>query len=430
MVDLQNARGTRDFAPEDKILRQDLVDSLRELFELYGFSPLETPLLERLDILASKYNVGEEIIKEIFTLKDQGERDLCLRYDLTVPLCRFVGMNRDLKMPFKRYAMGRVFRDGPIKTGRMREFFQCDIDIVGSSNMLADAQIVEVAQSFFEKLGLSVVIEINNRKLLDGILEQLRIPKEKQTNIILAIDKLKKIGLDDVEKELKEKGMLTDQVDELFKILLIKGSNLDKLEALRKILDNPKALEGLEELERMLSFIPDQSNILFSVCLARGLAYYTGTVFEVFLQDTSVLSSSLAAGGRYDNMISNFLDQEEKIPALGISFGIEPILEVLKKTGKISTKKNLSQVFVIPIKTQKESVAIAKQLRKSGIRTDIDLIGRGISKNLDYANSLGIPYVVIVGPKELEMGKVKLKNMVSGEEKDYPVDDVIQELLL
>jgi len=293
MADLMNARGTRDFGPEEKILRQELIDSLRDLFELNGFSPLETPLLERYDLLVSKYDVGAEILKETFKLKDQGGRDLCLRYDLTVPLARYMGMNRNIKMPFKRYAIGRVFRDGPIKLGRYREFWQCDCDIIGAKSMLADAQCVEMAQQFFDKLGFKIVIEVNNRKLLDGILDQLRVPRDKQVDMILAIDKLKKIGIDGVEKELQEKGMLTEQIDELLKILQTKGSNRDKLEALRKILDAPRALEGLQELEDMLDYLPDQSYVLFSISLARGFAYYTGNIFEVFLEDTSVFSGSL-----------------------------------------------------------------------------------------------------------------------------------------
>ena len=429
-IELQNAKGVRDFSADEKLVRQDLVDSLRDLFELYGFVPIETPLIERFDVLSSKYEVGAEILKEVFRLVDQGERDLCLRYDLTVPLARYVGMNRDLKMPFKRYQIGQVFRDGPIKLGRYREFWQCDCDIVGTNSLLADAQLIEMAQTFFSKIGLSVVIEVNNRKLLDGILEQLDIEKEKHADMISAIDKLKKIGVVGVEVELKEKGMISSQIDELLKILETKGSNKDKIDQLRTILTSPAALEGLKEIEEMLSYVSDQSNVLFTVGLARGFAYYTGNVFEGFLTDDTLLSSSLCGGGRWDNMIGDFLGQEQKIPAVGISFGLEPILEVLKKTGQIELKKSVTQVYVIPIKTQKECLGIVAQFRAAGIKADMDLTARGISKNLDYANSLSIPFVVIVGPKELEQGKFTFKNMATGEETPLSVDEAVKTLLL
>ncbi|HLC84681.1 MAG TPA: histidine--tRNA ligase [Candidatus Nanoarchaeia archaeon] len=430
MAELMNARGTRDFGPEDKILRQELCDTLREMFELYGFSPLETPILERYDVLAAKYDVGSEILKEIFKLSDQGDRDLCLRYDFTVPLARFVGMNKGLKMPFKRYAMGPVFRDGPLKIGRYREFWQCDCDIVGSSSMVADAQLLEMFQTFFSKIGLSIQIEINNRKILDGILEQLNVAKDKQTDMVLAIDKLKKIGLDGVEKELREKGMLNEQVDELLRILSIRGSNREKLEALRVVLKNPIGVAGINELEETISYMSEQSNVLFSVSLARGLAYYTGNIYEVFLQDQSVMSSSLGSGGRWDNMIANFIGSEQKVPAVGISFGLEPILDVLRKLEKVKGGKSLTQAFVVPIKTLKESVGITRQLRLAGIKTDIDLLGRNVGKNLEYASAMGIPFCVIVGPKELAQGIVTLRDMSSGDEKQLSIDEAIRSLLL
>jgi len=191
-MNLERAKGTKDYPPEEKIARQEVIDKLRAIFELYGFSPLETPIIERFDVLSAKYAGGAEILKETFKFKDQGDRELGLRYDLTVPLARFIGMNPNLKMPFKRYQMGQVFRDGPIKTGRQREFWQCDVDTVGTKNMIADAEFIKIAQRFFEAIGLNVIIEINNRKLLDGLLEDLKIPEDKKNDVIIAIDKLKK----------------------------------------------------------------------------------------------------------------------------------------------------------------------------------------------------------------------------------------------
>ncbi len=424
-MQLMNAKGTRDFPPEEKIVRQNVLDIFRQVFESFGYSPLETPIIERLDILTSKYAGGAEILKETFTFKDQGKRDLGLRYDLTVPFSRFVGMNPTMKMPFKRYQIGRVFRDGPIKLGRYREFWQCDVDIVGTKNMLADAEIVMVTQDVFKKLGLDVVIEVNNRKLLDGLLESLKIPENKRMDVILAIDKIKKVSLEEIEKELASKGVEKKKVDEMLKIFKTSGSNKEKIAKLKKIVKTPKGIEGLNEIEECLSYIKGK-NVEFSISLCRGLAYYTGTVFEGFLKDGS-FKSSLCGGGRYDKMIGDYLGSGE-YPALGISFGIEPITEVLKMKNKCDVKKTVTELFILPIGTTKECIKIASQLRKEGVKVDMDVMGRGISKNLNYANSLGIPYVAFVGSNELKKKKIKLKDMKSGKEELISVKDVVKKI--
>ncbi len=424
-IQLLNAKGTRDFPPEEKIIRQKVIDQLREIFELYGFSPLETPVLERFDVLSAKYTGGAEILKETFTLKDQGKRQLALRYDLTVPFCRFVGMNQNMKMPFKRYQIGRVFRDGPIKLGRYREFWQCDVDTVGTKNMLADAEIVMVTQDFFKKIGFDVIIEVNNRKVLDGIMESLNISEKKRIDVILAIDKIKKVPLKDIEKELDKKGIKKNKVDELLKVFKTSGSNKEKLEKLRKIIKTEKGIEGLDEIEKCLSYV-NEKNVEFSVSLCRGLAYYTGTVFEAFLKDGS-FKSSLCGGGRYDNMIGGFLGSGD-YPSVGISFGIEPITEVLKLKKSVDSKKTVTDVFIVPIGTTKECVKIASKLRKVGIKTDMDLCERGISKNLKYVNTMNIPYTLFVGEEELKKKKLKLKNMKTGKEQLLSVVDISKNL--
>jgi histidyl-tRNA synthetase len=434
-MELMTARGVRDFAPAEKIARQQIVDLMRTTFELYGFSPLETPIIERLDVMSAKYAGGAEILKETFKLKDQGDRDLCLRYDLTVPFARFVGMNPSLKMPFKRYAIGHVFRDGPIKLGRYREFVQCDVDLVGSSSMLSEAIFIQMAQSVFERLGLDVVIEINDRKLLDGILESVEIPEDKRVEIILEIDKLKKIGLAEVKKEIKKKGIDNEAVEKLMEILATKGTNFAKLEALKSLVNNRKAADGLKEIEEILSYV-DEKNVIFSIGLSRGLSYYTGPVFEVFLRDSSKFSSSLGGGGRYDRMIGDFLGGTKEFPAVGFSFGLEPITAVLDmmreegkdRSGKSVQRKTVTDVFVVPIKTVKECLKICEDLRKAGVRCDLDIMGRGVSKNLDYANSMGIPYCMIIGEDELKSKKLSFKDMVSGKEEKLAFKDIIKKL--
>lgn len=405
---LMMAKGVRDFPAEKKIARQQVIDKIIKSFEVYGFSPIESPILERYDVLASKYTGGAEILKETFRLFDQGKRELALRYDLTVPLCRFIAMNPNLKMPFKRYQIGNVFRDGPVKAGRYREFWQCDTDIVGCREMSADAEIINLALDIFEKLNLDIIIKVNNRKILNSIIRYAEIKKEKAEEVMLTIDKLEKYGKDVVKKELKEKGIAEKSIKKIFEFILLKGSFESKIRKLKKRFGDD---EGLKKIEELFNFI-DSKNVELDVSLARGLAYYTGTVFEVFLKKGEI-KSAIAAGGRYDKMISNLLSSEKKYPAVGISFGLDVITDVINQ----KEKKTVTEIYIIPIGTLKESLKIAKELRKAGIKTDIDLIGRGPSKNLNYVNSMKIPFVLLIGEDELKQNKVKLRDMKAGQEK-------------
>ena len=264
MAELLNAKGTKDLAPEQKILKNYVVEKLTKMFELHGFSPMETPTIERQDILTAKYAGGAEILKEIFSLSDQGKRKLALRYDLTVPLARFMGMNSQMKLPFKRYMVGNVFRDGPVATGRLREFTQCDIDIIGSASMLADAECIKVAQQFFRAVGLEVTIEVNSRRILDGIMASLKIPKDKYLDVILAIDKIKKIPLKQIKKEIEGKGIPKKQIDTLFNALEAAKTNKEEIERLREIMTDENGNEGLNEMEELLSYV-DNNNVSFSI---------------------------------------------------------------------------------------------------------------------------------------------------------------------
>ena len=407
-MELQLPKGTRDFNPELKIVRDKIVETLKNVYELYGFSPLETPIIERYETLSSKYAGGSEILKEIFKLKDQGNRELGLRYDLTVPLCRVIGMNPTIKLPFKRYQFGDVFRDGPIKKGRYRVFTQADADIVGCKEMTAETEIINLTLGVFERLNLDIIIKINNRKILNGILEYAGIKKEKE-EVILSIDKLDKFGKDIVKKELKEKKVPEESTKKIFDVISIKNSFNEKIKILKdKLKDN----EGINEVEKLFGLIENKNNIEFDLSLARGLSYYTGTVFEVFLKN-SEFKSSLAAGGRYDEIIGSFLNSKQEYRAVGISFGLDVLMDVINIKEK---KKTVAQVYIIPIQTFKESLRIADKLRKKGIKTDIDLMGKGISKNLNYANAMQIPYVIFVGEDELRQNKVKLKDMKKGKE--------------
>src|SRR3989338_1336923 len=252
---LQNPRGMRDLNPEESIFRNQIIGIIKETFESYGFSPLETPLIERFDVLSAKYAGGDEILKETFKLKDQGKRELGLRYDLTVPMCRFVGMNPNVKLPFKRYQIGEVFRDGPVEKARYRQFTQCDVDAVGISSMAADAEIIMLASRAFKKLGFEPIIRINNRKLLNDLLENAGVNKEKLETVILSIDKLEKFGLETVKKELKEKKTDSKTISSIAKITGIKGSNNEKISNIKKIVKNSKGLNEIEELFSLLKIL-------------------------------------------------------------------------------------------------------------------------------------------------------------------------------
>ena len=422
-MELQLPKGTRDFSPEEKILRDKVVNTLKEVFELYGFAPLDTPILEKFDVLSSKYAGGAEILKETFKLKDQGARELGLRYDLTVPLARYIGMNPTIKMPFKRYQVGEVFRDGPVASARYRQFTQCDVDVIGSNSMAADAEIVGLVYSAFSKLNLEVVVKASNRGLLNDILDYCGVQKEKQEAVILSIDKLEKFGVNVVKEELKQQKIDESKINKIIDIINVKGDNREKIIQLKKILKNS---EGLKEIEEMISYLKNMNcQADFDVSLARGLAYYTGTVIEAVLKNSSI-KSSVAGGGRYDDMIGSFLGKGS-IPAVGISFGVDRIYDALVERQETKQKTN-TKVYIIPIKTLNESMKIAQQLRDAGINADIDLNDKGPSKNLEYANSLGTPYVVFVGKKELEENKVKLRDMKSGKEEMMKIEDVINKL--
>ncbi len=341
---LQLPKGTRDLKPEEAIVRNKIVDTLKETFELYGYNPLETPVLEKYELLASKYAGGAEILKETFKLKDQGDRELGLRYDLTVPMCRFIAMNPNLKMPFKRYAIGDVFRDGPVESARYRQFTQCDVDVVGIKGMAADAEVITLANRVFKKLGFETIVRVNNRKLLNELLEYCGVKKDKLEAVILSIDKLGKFGADAVKKELKDKKIGNETIEKTIKIINIKGKNTEKINEIKKIIANSEGIKEIEELIGILNIA--KVNAEFDVSLARGLTYYTRTVLEVFLKNSKV-RSAVCAGGRYDNMIGAFLGKGE-YPAVGLSFGLDRIYDAYAE--KInSIKKTTAQVFIAPI---------------------------------------------------------------------------------
>jgi histidyl-tRNA synthetase len=421
-MNIEIAKGVRDIPPEEKILKSRITSTVQSIFENFGFNPLDTPIIERYDVLASKYAGGSEILKETFKLSDQGERDLCLRYDLTVPLARFIAMNQNTKMPFKRYQIGQVFRDGPIKLGRYREFTQCDVDVVGNKEMLAEAELLGIVKKVFEKLNLKIIIKVNNRKILDSILAKINIPEENRTSVILSLDKIEKIGKVSVSKELETLGLDDEKIESLFTLTEKQEDNNLTIKSLGLELGED-AVKEIKDLFRILNIMNVEAE--FWPNLSRGLSYYTGTVFEVFADD-SAIKSSIAAGGRYDKMIGNFVGNNQEYPAVGISFGIDVIFEVLKlKEEKL--KKTVVKALIISIKTDDESIRLVSELRDNNIPSDLNL-KKGVSKGLEYASNYDIPYVIFIGENELKQNKYKLRDMQSGEEELLDKDSLIDKL--
>ena len=424
---LELPKGTRDFSVQDKVLREKIINLIKKQCELYGFNPIETPVIEKYNTLAAKFAAGEEsdALKEIFKLTDNGKRELGLRFDLTVPFSRFFAMNKGLKIPFKKYQTGEVFRDGPIKTGRYREFTQFDPDIIGVKSVLADAEILSLGDSVFKKTNFNYYFEFNNRKIIDGVLTESKLNSTKWGSFTVSLDKMKKIGKSGVKKELLEKGFENETIDFCLKFLSKEEDNETTLTKL-SVLKSKQAVEGLTEIKKIISYLNSFGVIsgIFEPALARGLAYYTGPIWEFFLKD-SIITSSVAGGGRYDELIGNYLGTNEIIPATGMSFGIETIIEAHKAVNA-NIKKSVVDLYIIPIKCKEKSLDILQKIREFDIKSDIDLLDRNLSNNLKYANSYGIPFVLIIGEKELKRNKYLLKNMQTGEEKLIELQEIKQ----
>jgi histidyl-tRNA synthetase len=403
---LSPAKGMTDWYSNIAILRQNIKKSLQDVFEQFGFIPLETPEVENLDVLTFKG--GAEIQKEIYKVIDQGERDLGLRFDHTVPLARFVATNKDIRYPFRRYSIGAVFRNGPSqpKQGRYRAFTQCDVDIVGIFDTTAEIELILLAKRAFETLKLgSIEITLNNRKLLNGILDALKIKSsETISSVLIALDKLDKIGLFGVKEELKsllKNKQISSVAFEKLTLILTLGqdktlSNQSIFEKISKEFpDNLLVTQGLNEIKTILEFFKIEDDLLrFEPSLARGLDYYTGTIMEVFLKDKSIIKSAILGGGRYDNMISSFRGSKETIPAVGFSFGVERISTILESMGYAKNSSN-SQIIVYPENCYESAVRLANKLRENGFKVEFELKPKKFAKTLDYAENSLIPYVLV-----------------------------------
>lgn len=423
-IKLMNLKGTNDYLPEEQLIRNKITNILRETFEKYGYLPLETPMLCYYDLLASKYAGGAEILKEVYKLTDQGGRNIGLRYDLTVPFSKVMGMNKGLILPFKRYEIGKVFRNGPVKTGRAREFYQCDVDACGLDSPYAELEYFTMIKDVFEKLNIKVIIKYNNRKFLSGLLEHLKVKKENINSFIISIDKLDKISAKEIKKELLEH---TNEkiVDEVFEYL---GKNLTTLTTELSSSKNELLNEGLKELNILSGLINDlglKEMCKFTPFLARGLDIYTGSVWEIFDAEER-LSSALGAGGRYDKIITNFLNNGNEYPAIGMTFGLEPIYELLKLSPFINETKY--DIYVYSFERNKYLFEVSNILREKGYRVLTELNAIKLKKAMNIANREKIKYVILIGDEEIKNASVTLKNMETGEQELIKINELDSKL--
>ncbi len=420
-IELKNLKGTTDFKPNEQALRDDIIGKLKQIFKSYGYMPLETPILNSFDLLKYKYSDDAEILNEVYKLKDQGDRDIGLRFDLTVPFCKFIGLNKDLTMPFRRYEIGKVFRDGPVKLGRAREFYQCDVDVVGLDGRFIEIEQMQMVINAFRSLGIDILIKWNNRKLMTGLLQYLGICEDKINSCISLIDRLSKITKQELYEEFEKLEMKASQVDELLDMF---NKSLSEYVTIFASSSNETLNEGIkecQEIDKLIKKLNLENNTAFSPTLARGLSIYTGTIFEFFDKQNRI-TSSLGGGGRYDKIITDFMNNGLSYPACGLTFGLEPIYAILQS----DYKENFVDVLIVPMGTEVKCLEIANKLRSVGANVVTDLTGKKIKKAFEYANKLNIKYVMVIGENEINENKYSLKDMSLGEQVTLNEYDLIE----
>lgn len=441
-------KGTRDFSPVEMAKRNYIFNTIKEVYALYGFQQIETPAMENLSTLMGKY--GEEGDKLLFKIQNSGDyfkgltdeellsrnaaklaSKFCekgLRYDLTVPFARYVVMHRDeLALPFKRYQIQPVWRADRPQKGRYREFYQCDADVVGSDSLMNEVELMQIIDTVFTKFGVRVCIKINNRKILSGIAEIIG-EADKIVDITVAIDKLDKIGIDNVNAELAEAGISANSIEKLQPIINLQGTNEEKLQTMREVLKESEiGLKGIEETAYILNTLAClglNNEVELDLTLARGLNYYTGAIFEVKALDVQI--GSITGGGRYDNLTGIF--GMPGLSGVGISFGADRIFDVLNQLDLYPKEAvNATQVLFVNFgeKEAQYSLPIIANLRKAGIRAEIYPDAAKMKKQMSYANAKEIPFVAIIGETEMNEGNVTIKNMTTGEQQPMAKDEIV-----
>lgn len=426
-------KGTRDFGPLEMARRNYIFSTIRSVFALYGFQQIETPSMELMSTLMGKY--GEEGDKLLFRIQNSGEKaneapEKGLRYDLTVPFARYIVQHRDeIQFPFRRYQIQPVWRADRPQKGRYREFYQCDVDVIGTDSLIAEYELIQIVEEVYRRLGIRVCLHLNNRKILAGIAEYIGAP-DKIIDITVAIDKLDKIGLDNVNKELAERGLSDDAIAKLQPILHLSGSNADKLAAIADILkDNEIGTKGVAEVQAILDHAAALTlPIDLDLTLARGLNYYTGTIFEVKALDAQI--GSITGGGRYDNLTGIF--GLPNVSGVGISFGADRIYDVLAELNLYPAEMlESTQVLFAAFGEEELKYALkwAKTLREHNIRVEVYPEPAKMKKQMSYADAKAIPLVAIVGGNEMASETVMLKNMTTGEQQQMTVQQLINHII-
>lgn len=422
--------GFMELLPTEQIKFNSLVDKIRKSYERFGFLPLDTPVIEMADVLLAK--AGGETEKQIYRF-NKGENDLALRFDLTVPLAKYVcEYNNDISFPFKRYQIGKVYRGERPQKGRYREFYQCDIDIIGDGTLsiVNDAEIPSVIYTTIKEFGFNnFTIRINNRKILNGLFAELKL-EEQSVEIMRIIDKLEKIGKDNVVKCLQDLNIEIEKINKIISFIEIDGTTDEKLEKLKNLnFANELFLEGLNELSEVVKYVrlfgvPD-TNFKVDLTIARGLDYYTGTVYETFLNDYRELGS-ICSGGRYDNLAEFYTDK--KMPGVGVSIGLTRLFSKLSELNILKEKEeSISKVLVVSMTNDiSRALEVATRIREEGINTDVYLEDKKIKSKFKYADKLNIPYVAIIGEEEEKNGTVSLKNMESGNQEEISIDKMLE----
>ena len=422
--------GFMELLPDEQILFNEMKEKIQKSYEKFGFLPLDTPIIESADVLLAK--AGGETEKQIYKLK-KGENDLALRFDLTVPLAKYVTeYYLNLSFPFRRYQIGKVYRGEKAQRGRFREFYQCDIDIIGDGELstINDAEIPSVIYNLIKELGFEeFTIRINNRKILNGLFEEIG-QKEKSVEVLRIIDKIDKIGKEAVIEELEKIEVSKDSIKKIIDFIEIEGTSEEKIEKLKKLeIKNETFITGVNELEfvikNMGTFGIPKENYKVDLTIARGLDYYTGTVYETFLNEYRELGS-VCSGGRYENLAEYYTDK--KLPGVGVSIGLTRLFYKLNELNLIKAKKkSISDVLIIPmIEDLTVPIEIASELRKSDIKTEIYLNNKKLKAKFKYADKLEIPYVVVIGEDEIEENKYKLKDMKTGNEQLVDISQMIR----
>lgn len=420
-MEMKNVKGSYDYNIEEERVRSFIKNTLTKVFVKYGYQGIQTPIVNYYELMALKYNDDSEILNEVYKLSDQGGRKLALRYDLTVPFAKYIAMNKDLVLPFKRFEMGSVFRDGPVKVGRNREFIQCDVDVVGIDNRLIEAELIALYIDGYKELGIDVILKYNNRKLMQGMIEECGINFDKVSDVITVIDKFDKLSDQEIKIEFTNVGLDSESIIKLLEVFKL---DFDDIKSMYKDSDNINIIEGINELEEINLYIKEmnlEDVCSFSSVLARGQSYYTGIVFEVY-EKNGVISSAIGGGGRYDNLITDFINDGNKYPAVGVSFGLDVIYTIIKDREEFK-KKSAIDLFIIPLDTEIESLKIANKLRSMGYNVDIDSSKRKIGKAINYADKANIEYVLILGSNEVENKEFVIKNIVTKDNIRVKYDD-------